>query len=79
MNGQADAAKAAPQPDPMANSAPNPYKTIEHWAKLPEGRTMGSTSAVEIDKDGYHWSQPYVDQKPAEPLQRGGNAFIALR
>jgi DNA gyrase subunit B len=26
---------------------------------------------VEIDKDGYHWSQPYVDQKPAEPLKRG--------
>ncbi len=26
---------------------------------------------VEIDRDGYHWSQPYVDQKPAEPLKRG--------
>jgi DNA gyrase subunit B len=26
---------------------------------------------VEIDKDGYHWSQPYVDQKPAEPLKKG--------
>jgi len=26
---------------------------------------------VEIEKDGYHWSQPYVDQKPAEPLKRG--------
>jgi DNA gyrase subunit B len=26
---------------------------------------------VEIDKDGYHWSQPYVDQKPAEALRRG--------
>ena len=31
---------------------PNPYNTIEGWAKLPEGRTWGSTSAVEIDKDG---------------------------
>ena len=27
---------------------------------------------VEIDRDGYHWSQPYVDQKPAEPLKQGG-------
>ena len=34
------------------NSAPNPYQTIENWAKLPEGRTWGSTSAVEIDRDG---------------------------
>ena len=34
------------------NNAPNPYQTIENWAKLPEGRTWGSTSAVDIDKDG---------------------------
>jgi DNA gyrase subunit B len=26
---------------------------------------------VEIDKDGFHWTQPYVDQKPAEPLKKG--------
>ena len=34
------------------NDIPNPYETISGWAKLPEGRTWGSTSAVEIDKDG---------------------------
>lgn len=34
------------------NDAPNPYKTIEHHFKMPAGRTWGSTSAVEIDKDG---------------------------
>jgi sugar lactone lactonase YvrE len=34
------------------NSQPNPYRMIENWAKLPEGRTWGSTSAVEIDRDG---------------------------
>lgn len=34
------------------NSLPNPYQTVTGWAKLPEGRTWGSTSAVEIDKDG---------------------------
>ncbi len=34
------------------NDAPNPYRTIEGWAKMPEGRTWGSTSAVEIDRDG---------------------------
>jgi sugar lactone lactonase YvrE len=34
------------------NSGPNPYQTIENWAKMPEGRTWGSTSAVEVDIDG---------------------------
>src|SRR5207253_7286941 len=34
------------------NSLPTPYQTIKDWAKLTEGRTWGSTSAVEIDKDG---------------------------
>jgi len=34
------------------NDLPNPYQTIAGWAKLPEGRTWGSTSAVEIDRDG---------------------------
>ena len=34
------------------NSAPNPYRTIEGWARLPDGRTWGSTSAVAVDRDG---------------------------
>jgi sugar lactone lactonase YvrE len=34
------------------NDAPNPYETVAGWAKLPAGRTWGSTSAVDIDKDG---------------------------
>src|SRR5499433_2701223 len=34
------------------NSLPNPYRSIENWAQLPEGRTWGSTSAVDIDPDG---------------------------
>ncbi len=39
------------QPTPV-NDRPNPYRTVESWAKLPAGRTWGSTSAVAIDKDG---------------------------
>jgi sugar lactone lactonase YvrE len=35
-----------------ANSQPNPYRTVEGWAKMPEGRTWGATSAVEVDPDG---------------------------
>lgn len=34
------------------NDRPNPYRTVEGWAKLPDGRTWGSTSAVAIDRDG---------------------------
>src|ERR687884_1873560 len=34
------------------NSLPNPYRTIANYFKLPDGREWGSTSAVEIDKDG---------------------------
>lgn len=34
------------------NDLPNPYQTIEGWARMPAGRTWGSTSAVDIDKDG---------------------------
>ena len=34
------------------NDAPNTYRTIPNFVKLPEGRKMGSTSAVDIDRDG---------------------------
>lgn len=34
------------------NLRPNPYRTIENWAQLPQGREWGSTSAVYIDRDG---------------------------
>jgi streptogramin lyase len=34
------------------NDKPNPYETVEGWAKMPEGRTWGSTSAVAIARDG---------------------------
>lgn len=44
--------RAFAQADAPTNDAPNPYRTVEGWAKLPEGRTWGSTSAVDIDKDG---------------------------
>jgi len=35
-----------------ALAQPNPYRTVEGWAKMPEGRTWGATSAVDIDRDG---------------------------
>ena len=34
------------------NDLPNPYRTVENYAKMPAGRTWGSTSAVDIDPNG---------------------------
>src|SRR5215208_6209859 len=34
------------------NTLPNPYRTVANYFQLPPGREWGSTSAVEIDKDG---------------------------
>lgn len=42
------------QPEPT-NSHQNPYLPVEGWAKLPEGREWGSTSAVDIAPDGTIW------------------------
>src|ERR1700690_4673220 len=43
-------AQSAPQ------SLPNPYpRTIENWAKLPEGRAWGSAAGISIDSKGDIW------------------------
>jgi sugar lactone lactonase YvrE len=43
------------QSDAPPNSQPNPYQTVENWGKLPEGRTWGSSSAIDIGPDGSVW------------------------
>lgn len=42
---------AQPDMEPV-NNLPNPYQTIEGWAKMAPGRSWGSTSAVDLDIDG---------------------------
>jgi streptogramin lyase len=37
----------------LLSAQENPYRTVEGWAKMPAGRTWGSTSAVDIDRDGH--------------------------
>jgi hypothetical protein len=37
---------------PPTNDAPNPFQTISNYFKLPAGRDWGSTSAIDVDKDG---------------------------
>lgn len=38
-----------------AAAQPNPYRTIENWFRMPEGRTWGSTSSVDLDRHGNIW------------------------
>jgi DNA-binding beta-propeller fold protein YncE len=63
------------------NSAPNPYRAIYDWAKLPEGRTWGSTGGVAIDPDGVSvWVAercgafaPPSQMKPGQPFACDGS------
>ena len=65
------------------NSAPNPYRSIDDWAKMPEGRTWGSTSGVDIDRDGTSvWVAercgafaPPTQYKPGEPFACDGSSL----
>jgi len=33
----------------------NPYRVVEGWAKLPEGKSWGSTAAVDVDSNDHIW------------------------
>ena len=35
--------------------APNPYRTVENWAKLPAGMEWGQVSGLEFDAGGHLW------------------------
>ena len=38
----------------FAQALPNPYRTVDGWAQLPDGRQMGAVGGVTIDPDGEH-------------------------
>jgi sugar lactone lactonase YvrE len=42
-------------PGTAAYAQDNPYRIEEGWAKFPAGRKWGSTSAVDVDRDGNIW------------------------
>jgi sugar lactone lactonase YvrE len=42
----------AQTPITPTNDLPNPYQTIAGWGTMPTGRLWGSTSAVDVDRDG---------------------------
>jgi sugar lactone lactonase YvrE len=41
-----------PAPIPPVNDVANPYNMVNDFFKLPEGRKWGSTSTIDVDKDG---------------------------
>jgi sugar lactone lactonase YvrE len=47
--------RAHAQANAQPNSQPNPYRAIENWGQLPEGRTWGQTSQLDVDGDGNVW------------------------
>ena len=48
-SGPPEQAKVAP-----INNLPNPYETVRNFGTLPDGRTWGSVSAIQVDVDGKH-------------------------
>jgi hypothetical protein len=46
---------AVAQGQAATNLQPNPYRRVEHFFKMPAGRSMGSTSAVGVDHEGHIW------------------------
>ena len=43
--------------DPAMHPLPNPNPTVvRDWAKLPDGRTWGSTAGIDIGPDGHVWA-----------------------
>jgi sugar lactone lactonase YvrE len=68
------------------NTLPNPYRTIENWSKLPDGRTWGSTSGIGVDKDGKSiwvaercgsYALPYA-MKPGSPFACDGSSLAPV-
>ena len=42
----------AAQNAPPLNDRANPYALVRNWPQLPEGRTLGAVSGVDVDRDG---------------------------
>ena len=53
---------------------PNPYRAVDGWAKLPDGRQMGAVGGIDVDPDGQHiWAVIRCDA--TEP-ERFGNECL---
>ncbi|PYR30496.1 MAG: hypothetical protein DMF90_27505, partial [Acidobacteria bacterium] len=55
----------------VAQAPPNPYRIVEGWAQLPNGKPMGAVGKVTIDPDGRHiWAVVRCDRL-ADPARFG--------
>lgn len=51
----------------FAQVLPNPYRAVDDWAQLPEGREMGAVGGVATDPDGEHiWAVLRCDAGPEQ-------------
>ncbi len=58
----------------FAQSGPSPYRTVDDWAQLPDGRQMGAVGKITIDPDGEHlWAVIRCD---ASAPDRFGNECV---
>jgi DNA-binding beta-propeller fold protein YncE len=58
------------------NSLPDPYRAVENWGQLPQGRTWGSTSGIGIDPDGSSvWVAERCGQLALPSAMRPGTPF----
>ena len=57
-----------------SQALPNPYRAVDGWAQLPDGRQMGAVGGVTIDSDGKHvWAVVRCD---ATDPERFGNECL---
>ena len=49
LSGERAATQGSPQ---SANSRPNPFKSVENYLKLPNGRKLGAIVGIRFDRDG---------------------------
>ena len=58
----------------FSQSHPNPYRAVDGWAQLPDGRQMGAVGGVTMDPDGEHvWAVVRCD---ATDPERFGNECL---
>jgi hypothetical protein len=51
----------------FGQALPNPFRTVDGWAKLPAGRQMGAVGDVTVDRDGRHiWAVIRCDASAPE-------------
>jgi len=62
----------------LAQSGDNPYRLVDGWARLPDGREMGAVGKMALDPDGRHiWAVIRCDSAPdAAPPGPGAPAGV---